>query len=111
MPTKQTTSSINLGESRTRRNISTDELATRLEEHLVQYRLHREEYLDRQAHQDEAYEKNLEAIAALTKATQGLVDSWVVVLSVQKFIKWLSGFAVIGGFITYLIAKAKLPLP
>lgn len=49
-----------------------------------------------------AQELNASNIAHLTESTQGVVDAWVVANGLQKFIKWVSSFAIIGGIIAWL---------
>lgn len=79
-----------------RRNQNAEQVAADLAEHLEHYALHRKEYLERQAHQDMIQESNLRAIEALTKATAGLVNAWTVANGVNRFVVWLSKFAVLG---------------
>lgn len=68
----------------------------KLDAHLVEYELHKREQEARDKSQDEAYKKTIDAIERLAAATQGVVDAWVVVNGFQRFIKWLSGFAILG---------------
>jgi len=75
----------------------------RLDAHLVEYATHRSEYLERQVHQDKLQSNNMEAIDKLTKATQGLVDTWLIANGIQKFFKWLSGFAFLGVIISWAV--------
>lgn len=54
------------------------------------------------------HQDTMEAIAELTKATSGMVDVWSTAHSLQKFIKWLSGFAVIGAVMLWLAEKLDI---
>ena len=78
-------------------------LNRRFEDHLDDYREHVSDDLVKHARQDEMHEQNMEAISALTKSTQGVVDGWVFANNVQRFIKWLSGFAVFAGLISWWV--------
>jgi len=69
----------------------------------------------RYKHYDDVHEKNttdisnlITALATLTRATQGLVDGWIAARAIQRFIKWLSGFAFLGAISAW--AAGKLPL-
>lgn len=77
-------------------------LKRRLETHMEEHRLDEKEYVARQLKQDLAHEKNMEAIDKLTKAVQPLVDGVVVMVALQKVVKWASGFAFLG-VIIYMI--------
>lgn len=70
------------------------QIEARLEKHL-------EEYAAREAKQDLMQAANMQAIAELTTATAAVVDAWKVANGFQRFIKWLSGFAVLGASITW----------
>jgi len=79
------------------------ELRRILDEHLAESK-------ERYARYDEIHEANILAIsqltddvatltkgiADLTRSTQGLVDGWVAARAFQRFIKWLSSFAILG---------------
>lgn len=65
-----------------------DKLEDRLEKHM-------NEYQERQIRQDVAHAQNMEAIGELTKATKDIVDAWGALIQFQKFIKWVSAFAVV----------------
>lgn len=87
---------------------NTDEitkLKNKLERHLDWHKDTEIEAEKRQLRRDTAYEQNMEAIAALTKSTQGVVDAWAAANNFQKFIKWLSGFALIGAMIAWAIKQ------
>ena len=47
-------------------------------------------------------EQNAANIVALTKATEGVVEAWVVANGLSKFLKWLSTLAVIGAVVLWL---------
>ncbi len=78
-------------------------LTERLEKHLIQHREDFDEYTQRQFKQDMAQEKNLEAISNLNKAVQPLVDGVTMFVVAQKLVKWLSGFAFLGGAIAWVV--------
>lgn len=77
-------------------NIDVARVEAKLTEHIKEYTMHRQEYLERQAYQDVAHENNMKAIAELTSATKDVVDAWAVANGFQKFIKWLGGFGIVG---------------
>ena len=52
-----------------------------------------------------AQEANTESIKQLTLATRGLVETWTALNVFQRFIKWVSSFAIIGGAVTWLVSK------
>lgn len=68
-----------------------------------EFELHRAEMEETHRHHNELCEKNIEAIAKLTESTQGLVDAWTTASNLQKFVKWISGLAVVGTTIAWLI--------
>lgn len=76
-------------------------LRERFDKHLDSHREDYEEYVERQRTQEQFSTKNAEAIAALTEATQSLVDAWKTIGAIQKFVKWLSGFAFLGIIISW----------
>lgn len=60
--------------------------------------------------QDSRHTQLVEAIKTLTDSTQGLVDAWRVADLVQRFGKWVSGFAgfaIIVSVIAYLVKNAE----
>lgn len=77
-------------------------LDKKLTTHIKEHSDHVREQYEINVRQDAAFLKNMEAIAALTKSTQVLVDACVAVSSFRKFLKWLSGFAIVGGVIAWL---------
>ena len=46
-------------------------------------------------------ESNATAIEDLAASTKGVVDAWQTSTNVGRFVKWLSGFAVIGAAYTW----------
>jgi len=73
---------------------SLDDVISKLEAHM-------EEYKVRSKIWDEQHEKTMLAIADLTGSTQGLVDAWTTGNNLYRFLKWLSGLAIIGGILTW----------
>lgn len=59
-------------------------------EHQIEHRIKNRDY-------DIKHEQTLEAISQLTSSTQDVVDAWKVASGLQRFVKWLSGFAVVVG--------------
>lgn len=92
-------------------------LQQKLDSHIDEYKQHRDEY--KQHCEDEekrwdhliiAQERNTESIKELTEATRDIVKVWqaadgtMKTMSVLgKFVKWLSGFAVVGVAIKWVI--------
>lgn len=70
----------------------------RLNEHLDVDELRHKNYTEQQ-------QNTMKAIAALTASTQGLVDAWTTVSNVQRFLRWVSYFAIVGVFATWLWYK------
>ena len=44
----------------------------------------------------------MEAIAALTKATTGVVEAWTTLNSLQRFLVWVSKFGILAGAAAYI---------
>lgn len=80
-------------------------LRERFETHLEEHRLDAVEYAERQARQDAAHEKNMEAIANLTESTQRVVDAWNVGLGIGKLIKWAASFIPLVLFLLWVVSK------
>lgn len=78
----------------------------RLDDHLIDYRDHVADDLLKHDRQDRMHDQNMEAIRALTRSTQGVVDVYTTVDRVQKFAKWVAGFAVIGWILTHYVVLA-----
>lgn len=79
-------------------------------EHRKEYQAYREEESERWDHLLKSQEANAIAINRLAESSSDLLSAWeaatgtVKVLSaIGKFIKWLSGFAIIGGAITWIV--------
>ena len=73
-----------------------------LDKHLERYARDRaadEKRLDRLT---TALESNCKAVADLTEATRGLVESWRAMSTFQKFLTWATQFAVIGSAAAWL---------
>lgn len=87
-------------------------LSTRLDEHIDDYRQH---LLDEQRREERllrAQEVNADNIAKLLltvetqyESTKAIVDAWSAAQQFQKFIKWISTFAVLGGIVGWLANK------
>ena len=77
------------------------ELNRRFEDHLDDYRVHIAEDVEKHRRQDEMHERNLQAIADLTEATKGVVEGWIVANGLQRFAKWLGGFAFFAAAIVF----------
>lgn len=82
-------------------------LETKIDMHLGEYLLHRQEYIERQETQELAYINTMKAINELTVATKGVVDAWTIANGFQKFVKWLSGFSVLGAVIAWCVINLK----
>lgn len=77
------------------------ELKRRFEDHLEDYRVHTNDEIERKVRDDERYTQTMHSIDCLAKSTKDVVDAWTFANTVQKFVKWLSGFAILGGIIAY----------
>jgi hypothetical protein len=80
-----------------------------MEEDRARFSLFLQAYIDRQKQQDIAHERNMEAIletnrnvASLATSISGLVEAWTVAIGFNKFLKWLSSFAVLSGLLAWL---------
>ena len=78
-------------------NNKLQQLDAKLDNHINECNQHRLDYQAREAKMLTAQETNTMHIAKLTESTQGLVDVWNAANTLQKFIKWLSGFTGIAG--------------
>jgi phage shock protein A len=81
------------------------ELRQKLEDHVEEYKQQCREFSDRQMQLQRSHEQTMVAITALTQATKEIVNAWTVANGVQKFIKWLSSFAIVGVAIIWIVAK------
>lgn len=94
-------------------------LQQKLDDHIEEFHEHCESEEKRWEHLIVAQERNTKSIEDLTRSTQELTEStrdivlaWnaangtVKTMSVLgKFVKWLSGFAFVGAFITWLFKQ------
>ena len=87
-----------------RTDLPEDEELIRLQRRFDDHLEHYEEY-KKISHV--CHEQNMEAIAAVTAGTAGIVQAWKVANSFQKFVRWLSAFAVLGAAVTW--ASSKMP--
>lgn len=69
-------------------------LEDRLQQHMIAYAKDK-------TSDDLRHEQAMKEIAALRQATADVVNAWKVANGFQKFVKWLSGFAVLGAAITW----------
>lgn len=84
----------------------------KLDDHLTEFEEYKKEQLEwriscKLAHQTtlESIEALIEANEATVKATAGVVDAWTTVNNFQRFVKWLSSFAILGGALAWLFTK------
>lgn len=82
----------------------------KLDDHIVEYNKHCADEEKRWDHLIVAQERNTQSIKELTDSTRDLVSVWKAadgtvktMSAVGRFMKWLSGFAVIGVFIKWVI--------
>ena len=73
-----------------------------LDKHLQRYARDRASDERRAEKLTEALENNSKAIADLTEATKGLVESWRAVSVLQRFLTWATQFSVIGAAVAWL---------
>lgn len=73
-----------------------------LDKHLQRYAKDRASDEKRAEKLTEALENNSKAIADLTEATKGLVESWRAVSVLQRFLTWATQFSVIGAAVAWL---------
>jgi hypothetical protein len=74
------------------------ELKDKFYEQQIEQRIRNKDY-------DRKHEETMTAIANLTSATADVVDAWKVANGLQRFVKWLSGFAVIGAVMAYFATQ------
>lgn len=79
------------------------EFNRRFEDHLDEYRVHISEDVEKYARLDAMQEANMVAIADLTLATKGLVEGWIVANGLQRFLKWVSAFGIVGVALVWMI--------
>ena len=78
-------------------------LRRRFEDHLGHHREDEHQYERRQEKQDQAHAEAMTAIAKLTEAVKPLVDGISALITIQKLVKWASGFAFIGVMAAWLM--------
>lgn len=80
-------------------------LQTELEEHIENEEEKWDQLLEQHRYQTEAIANLAKAVTDLTSATEDLVLAWRTIQAIRAFAVWLSGFAVIGGVITWACKK------
>jgi hypothetical protein len=78
------------------------ELENRLNQHINGYQMDK---LRDEARWDKmlsAQETNTHEVAILTESTRSLVEGWRTATSLGQFLKWLSGFAILGFIIPWI---------
>ena len=100
-------------------------LQRKLDTHIEEFVRHCEEEERRWEHLLQITESNAqanketaEAVRNLTEATRGLLDAWQALggavrvgAAVGNFLKWLSGFAVLGAIIAWFVTTFGPPPP
>lgn len=71
--------------------------------HITEFKNHELEERDRWAKLLAITETNAKSVCDLTEATRGVVEAWQTSANVGRFVKWLSGFAVLGAAYTWWI--------
>lgn len=71
-------------------------LQQRFDNHLIEVDARKKEERERWDRLIKINEANANSINDLTHATKGVVDAWQTSTNLGRFMKWLSGFAVIG---------------
>lgn len=83
-------------------------LRRRLDRHIGECRLHTLENEKIEKRMLLAQEANTTSIAELTAATKGLVELYTTVNTLQRFGKWISGFAFVGVLLAWWNDLIKL---
>jgi len=85
-------------------------LQEKLDNHIAEYDERRKQEDDRWDHLLQCQEQNTQCMKDLTDSTKGLIEAWeaangaVKTLSaLGRFVKWLSGFAIVGGAATWTV--------
>lgn len=93
-------------------------LQSRLDDHILEFRRHSEEEAERWNKLIEITQENSKNTAMLIESTHDMVEAWNTASSVVKagtvlgkFIKWLSGFAVVGAAAVWVIEHFGNPPP
>ena len=82
-----------------------EELEEKVAAHVEAYTVQVERARRREDALFKATEDNAAAIANLTASTQGLVDGWQAAQAFQRFIKWISSFAIVVAGLAWLSTK------
>lgn len=82
--------------------MTTEEDIAKLEE---RFNSHLIKYAEDKTADNIRHEQIMQEITELTQATAQVVNAWKVANGFQRFVKWLSGFAVLGAVITWLADK------
>lgn len=84
----------------------------KLDYHIDEFKKHCDDEEKRWEHLIQAQEQNTKSIKELTDSTRDLVNVWQAANGTVKtlsalgsFVKWVSSFAFIGVFITWLVGK------
>jgi len=80
-------------------------LQERVELHIEWCNAKTKEYQARCEMDDARHQQTVDAIEKLTATTQGVVDAWVFANTFHRFIKWLSGFAILVAVAAWLSNK------
>ena len=81
-----------------------DEFSRDLHAHIEKDRERWDKMVDNQRAIEIAVLKLTAQVEQLTKATEGVVEAWQTANALQRFLKWLGGFAIIGGLITWVLS-------
>ena len=78
-------------------------LQERLEGHITEFKDHELEERNRWDQLIDITEANAKAVGDLTEATKGVVEVWQTSTNLGRFVKWLSGFAVVVTIATWWV--------
>ena len=81
-----------------------DALDSKLDLHIDQFEDYKELERKNWNYLMESQQANTDAIAQLTTATAGLVETWQTAHSIQRFIKWASAFMIFSGISTVAVS-------
>ena len=91
-----------------------DKLQEALELHIKEFEMHVEAENDRWLHLINLQEQNAKSITALAESTKDLVEAWKaadgaikVGAAFGRFVKWLTGIAIVGIGVSWLIEKVS----
>ena len=89
-------------------------LQQKVDAHILEYKSRCDREDERWSNLIDSQERNTKGIEDLTKSTQGMVEAWQaaggamkVMSALGHFVKWLSGFAIIGGCVTWIAQHFK----